>query len=62
MVMHAFVLFETQSSATMLNTFEMLHVAKVVPFVCHCEKMKFLPFRYLFNMVLTVFHEFVCQV
>ena len=42
MVMHEFVLFETQPSATMLNIFEMLHVAKVVPFVYHCEKIMIL--------------------
>ena len=40
MVMPEFVLFEIQPSATMLNIFEMLHVAKVVPFVYHCEKIK----------------------
>ena len=36
--MHEFVLFVTHSSATMLNFVKCLHVAKVVPFVYHCEK------------------------
>ena len=44
MVMHEFVLLETQPSTTTLKTFEMLHVAKVVPFVYHCEKIKIFPF------------------
>ena len=46
MAVNEFVLFETQPSATMLNTFELLHVAKAVPFVYnHCEKINIFPFQ-----------------
>ena len=31
---------------------EMLHVAKVVPFVYHCDKIKILPFPKVFNMMV----------
>ena len=44
-VVHEFVLFETQPSAPCWIFIEMLHVAIVVPFVYHCDKIKIFPFR-----------------